>query len=146
MTMTFTPNNTIERATARSLQRHADLQARSTHVATARVQQPATGMPSINLVLAAAVAIAIVFALVIGLGGDAAANGPLQPVSPDSQMVDAIEVYVVQQGDTLWAIATEVARPGEDVRPIVDSLKELTGGSSLDVGQRIVIDHTTIRG
>ncbi len=100
----------------------------------------------INLVVAAVLALAIIGALV-GFGGDAAANGPVEPVSDQSQLVDdTIEVYIVQPGDTLWAIATEVARPGEDIRPIVDSLKALTGGAQLDIGQRIIIDHATIRG
>lgn len=137
MTMTLTPNNNISRT---------QVGPRTQAEATTAVAPSGSGMPSINLVLAAALALTIVFAFVIGFGGDAAANGPLQPVSADSQVVDTIEVYVVQPGDTLWAIASEVARPGEDVRPIVDSLKDITGGSSLDVGQRIIIDHTTIRG
>ena len=104
-----------------------------------------TSRPSINVLIAAALAFVIVAAFV-GFGGDAAANGPLEPVSPDSEVIDAIEIYVVQPGDTLWAIAGQVARPGEDIRPIVDELKTLTGDARLDVGQRIVIDHATIRG
>lgn len=101
--------------------------------------------PAINLMVAALLALAIIAALV-GFGGDAAANGPLEPVSERSELVaDTIEIYIVQPGDTLWAIATEVARPGEDIRPIVDSLKDLTGGAQLDIGQRIIIDHATIR-
>ena len=105
-----------------------------------------TDGPVINLVVAALLALAIIGALV-GFGGDAAANGPVEPVSDRSQLVDdTIEVYIVQPGDTLWAIATEVARPGEDIRPIVDALKELTGGAQLDIGQRVIIDHATIRG
>jgi hypothetical protein len=94
--------------------------------------------------LAVATAAAIVAAFV-GLGGDAAANGPLQPASDQSAIVDTIEIYIVQPGDTLWSIATGVSVEGEDVRPIVDHLKSVAGGSALDVGQRIVIDHAAIR-
>ena len=111
-----------------------------------RQHNAGTDGPVINLVVAALLALAIIGALV-GFGGDAAANGPVEPVSDQSQLVDdTIEVYIVQPGDTLWAIATEVARPGEDIRPIVDELKALTGGAQLDIGQRIIIDHATIRG
>ncbi len=106
---------------------------------------PSTPASSINLLLAAVLGLVIIIAFV-GFGGDAAANSPVQPVSPDAEIVDAIEVYVVRPGDTLWAIASEVARPGEDVRPIVDELKVLTGGSQLEIGQQIIIDHMTIRG
>ena len=114
--------------------------------AAAPNQSSASDGLSINMLLAAALAFAIIAALV-GFGGDAAANGPLQPASEDSALIDdTIEVYVVQPGDTLWAVATEVARPGEDVRPIVDALKEITGGAQLDIGQQIVIDHATIGG
>jgi len=106
----------------------------------ARTQSP----PAINTWLAVATA-AVIVAAFVGLGGDAAANGPLQPASDRSAIVDTIEIYVVQPGDTLWSIATEVSVEGEDVRPIVDHLKSVAGGSALDVGQRIIIDHATIR-
>ena len=102
--------------------------------------------PSINLLAATALAFTIVAAFV-GFGGDAAANVAPQPLSAQSTLsTDAIEVYIVEPGDTLWAIATQLARPGEDIRPIVDALTEQTGGAYLDVGQRIVIDHSTLRG
>lgn len=99
---------------------------------------------SINAVLAALLAAMIVVAFV-GFGGDAAANGPLQPASSQSSVVDTIEIYVVQPGDTLWSIATAVSVEGEDIRPLVAHLKSVAGGASLDVGQRIIIDHATMR-
>ncbi len=102
------------------------------------------GSPSINLLFAAILA-AVIVAAFVGFGGDAAANGPLQPASEHSSVVDTIEIYVVQPGDTLWSIATAVSVEGEDIRPLVDHLKDVAGGSSLDVGQRIVIDHATMR-
>ncbi len=87
----------------------------------------------------------VVIAAVLGFGGDAAATGTVQPASDTSEVQDAIEIYIVQPGDTLWAIAGSIAMPGEDVRPLVDSLQEASGDSNLEVGQRIIIDHTMIR-
>ncbi len=46
--------------------------------------------------------------------------------------------YVVQPGDTLWAIARRLA-PGTDPRPLVDELKRDAGGAVLRVGQRLEI-------
>jgi len=120
---------------------HAHVSSQATSVPQGEAE---TGPTSINLILAALLGVAIVAAFV-GFGGDAAANGPLQPASAQSSVVDTIEIYVVQPGDTLWSIATEVSVDGEDIRPLVDHLKAVAGGSSLDVGQRIVIDHATIR-
>jgi nucleoid-associated protein YgaU len=44
---------------------------------------------------------------------------------------------VVQQGDTLWSIATTVAGGGADVRAVVDEIQRLNGlhGSELVPGQ-----------
>lgn len=104
----------------------------------------ARGSLSINAALAVVLA-AVIVAAFVGFGGDAAANGPLEPASSQSEVIDTIEIYIVQPGDTLWSIATTVSLPGEDVRPLVDHLKGAAGGSSLDVGQRIIIDHATMR-
>ena len=51
----------------------------------------------------------------------------------------------MQPGDTLWGIAEEITRPGDDTSALVDGLSELTGSASLEVGQRIVIDHLALR-
>jgi|FLYL01.1.fsa_nt_gi hypothetical protein len=49
--------------------------------------------------------------------------------------------YVVSPGDTLWALADEIAPPGEDVRKWVYLIEELNGltGSDLRVGQRLLL-------
>ena len=97
--------------------------------------------------LALALVLAIVAVAVIGFGSDAAATNDdpavvSQPAVSESvaAVPDAIEIYVVQPGDTLWEIATELAAPGEDVRQLVDALEEIAGGSQLDVGQRLIIE------
>jgi len=46
--------------------------------------------------------------------------------------------YVVQPGDTLWSIARRL-QPEGDVRPLVDRLVDLNGGTDLAVGQRLPI-------
>ncbi len=117
---------------------------RSPSINSPSINSPSINSPSINTVLAAILA-AVIVAAFVGFGGDAAANGPLQPASEHSSVVDTIEIYVVQPGDTLWSIATAVSVDGEDIRPLVDHLKSVAGGSALDVGQRIVIDPATMR-
>ena len=47
-------------------------------------------------------------------------------------------VRVIDVGDTLWAIAAEIA-PEADRRGVVDTLAQRNGGSGLQVGQRLVI-------
>ena len=49
-----------------------------------------------------------------------------------------VQFHVVQPGETLWSIATELDPEG-DVRDTVDQLAELNGGSALSVGQRLVL-------
>jgi LysM repeat protein len=44
--------------------------------------------------------------------------------------------YVVQPGDTVWAIARRL-QPEGDVRPLVDRIADRTDGGALVVGQRI---------
>ena len=96
---------------------------------------------AINGLFAVVIALVIIVTLVV-TGGDAAADSPA-PVGEPS--IDAIEVYIVQPGDTLWAIASERAQPGDDVQSLVAVLGESAGSASLEVGQRIVIDHMELR-
>ncbi len=42
--------------------------------------------------------------------------------------------YVVQPGDTLWAIA-ELRYPGEDLARVVDAMVTLNGGATIQPGQ-----------
>ena len=49
------------------------------------------------------------------LAGHATAGGSRPTHRP-------VHVYLVQPGDTLWAIATRTVGPGADPRPLVDAL------------------------
>ena len=50
------------------------------------------------------------------------------------------EIYVVQSGDTLWSIAMSIDGDG-DPRGTVDRLAEINGGSSLYIGQRLILGN-----
>jgi nucleoid-associated protein YgaU len=73
-------------------------------------------------------ALAVVFLMI---GGSAEADVPTPPPAE----------YVVQPGDTLWAIASAVATPGADLRPLVADIARLSGidADSLQPGQILLI-------
>jgi hypothetical protein len=79
---------------------------------------------------------------VLGLALAAGAGGATLSAHADGPSVGTeVERLVVQPGDTLWAIAAEVAAPGEDVRDVVLMLmrmNELPSGG-LAAGQTIVV-------
>ena len=85
-----------------------------------------------------AVAVAFVV-LVVGVilvmafvGGRASADG-----SSDVEVRPAA-VHIVRPGDTLWDLALALA-PDRDPRVVVAALERAAGGSTLRVGQRIVL-------
>ncbi|MFN3217568.1 MAG: LysM peptidoglycan-binding domain-containing protein [Acidimicrobiales bacterium] len=53
---------------------------------------------------------------------------------------EAQTVIVVQPGDTLWSIAEDLD-PDGDLRATVDRLADRNGGSTLTVGQRLVVSE-----
>ena len=48
------------------------------------------------------------------------------------------EIYIVAPGDTLWSIASAIDADG-DPRDTVDRLAGLNGGSSIYIGQRLIL-------
>ena len=84
--------------------------------------------------------------------GDVTASIPtVTPISASAQpintTVNGVDIsmafvqgegfYVVQQGDTLWSIASSLT--SGNIRNYVHSLIELNGGASIDVGQRLIV-------
>lgn len=67
------------------------------------------------------------------LGGRALAGGPGEPVE--------VVPYTIAQGETVWALASTVALPGEDVRDVVADIIALNGRSTaeLRVGEQILL-------
>jgi len=83
--------------------------------------------------------VALLLGLVLGLVsfGQAAGAGR----TPEAEAGDALS-YVVQPGDTLWAIA--VSLTGGDPRPVVHALTDIAGGPMLQPGQRLLIPRHLI--
>jgi hypothetical protein len=63
--------------------------------------------------------------------------GPTRSDPAGSRLTDG-EPYVVRPGDTYWSIAAAIA-PDEDPRPVVDELRDATGGRVLQTGDRLVL-------
>src|SRR3712207_5305685 len=77
--------------------------------------------------------LAVLMGAVLALGGYSAATDARGPAQPH-------RTVVVEEGDTLWGIASEVAGSG-DVREVVHELQELNAlpGPELVEGQRIAV-------
>jgi nucleoid-associated protein YgaU len=62
---------------------------------------------------------------------------------PQRHVVQAparVRHVMVRPGDTLWAIASRVAGPGADPRPVVDAIARANHlGATLAVGARLVV-------
>lgn len=89
-------------------------------------------------ILVAAVLSSVVFlaSLVAGeVAGQVNGSPGSTPVGAAGEPV----VYVVQPGDSLWAIAERITPSGVDVRHTVDRLAAASGGPLLHPGQKIVL-------
>lgn len=82
--------------------------------------------------------VVVVLALFAVVGGSlvatrAAAEGPSTGIE--------VQRYVVAPGDTLWEIATGLARPGEDLRNVVQRIEVLNDMTSASViaGEEILL-------
>ncbi len=82
-------------------------------------------------------AVAFVTALAISVGvavDDGLADRGGDPASTSA--VGRSSTYVVQPGDTMWAIAQRL-NPGGDLTGYVDALMSLNGGSVIVAGQQL---------
>ena len=68
--------------------------------------------------------------LVIGVGE--------KQVGADLTSNASREIYIVAPGDTLWSIASTIDNDG-DPRDTIDRLADLNGGSSIYIGQRLIL-------
>ncbi|MCH7790366.1 MAG: LysM peptidoglycan-binding domain-containing protein [Acidobacteria bacterium] len=85
----------------------------------------------LGLVLAVvAVGLFVSIATISTAGADRTDGSPVFAGEPAS--------YIVQPGDSLWSIAEELA-PNADRRAVVDALADVSGGASLQPGQRIYL-------
>jgi len=91
-------------------------------------------------VLVAAVVLAAVTALAVqAIAGLARVDDSTGPEAVELQPVPvAGQRYIVQPGDTLWSIATEIA-PDDDPRAVVDALRDANGGPELQVGDELTL-------
>lgn len=73
------------------------------------------------------------------IAGLARVDGTARPEVVELHPVPvADQRYVVQPGDTLWSIATEIA-PDDDPRAVVDALREANGSPNLQVGDELIL-------
>ncbi|KAE8763323.1 LysM peptidoglycan-binding domain-containing protein, partial [Georgenia thermotolerans] len=80
--------------------------------------------------------LALVAAAAVAVGlGSAAGSAVAAPAAED------VATVTVAAGDTLWAVASEVARPGEDVRDVVATIAALNdlGEHQLRAGQQLLV-------
>ena len=84
-------------------------------------------------IVAVVLLLGVVLAVLTVFGSHSAATG-------DAGVPVQTRTVEVGEGDTLWAIASEVAKPGE-VREMVHQIEELNAlsGSALSVGQEIAV-------
>lgn len=99
-------------------------------------------------IVALALLLAVAVAVSVGVGAVWSAVTTAAPASAVAEPAGVAPVvvapvaagtptHVVQPGETLWSIATEI-QPEGDVRPLVDKLMERNGGSAtLAAGQRL---------
>jgi len=82
-----------------------------------------------------------VVSLLAVLAGAAVTFASQQAVAGEGGGAVPVNTRTVVAGETLWQIAGEYARPGQDVRDVVDELMELNGfhTGELRAGQEVLV-------
>lgn len=106
-----------------------------------RAQRPERALrPAGAVRLLALVVVMVVLAMAASIAGWVAGPGSgVDPVGAGTTP-EAQTIVVVQPGDTLWSIAADLD-PDGDLRATVDRLADRNGGSTLTVGQRLVVSE-----
>jgi Tfp pilus assembly protein FimV len=123
------------RATARP--RPTTRPRRAVAAGAVRVASPATYWRRRVAVVLVAVALVLVMARAgVALGGSTPAAPERHP-APSAQVSGSTGAStLVRPGDSLWSVAERLV-PGEDPRPVVDSLAEARHGTVLTPGETI---------
>lgn len=104
----------------------------ATLTATNQLQGRRSGVGAAGVLALAVLALALLLSSgVSGAIGADPLTGSDTPGAPSAR-------YVVQPGDTVWSIATELAEGG-DVRPVVDAIVEIRGSAPLQPGETILL-------
>lgn len=108
----------------------------------ARVSRPGSSLDQVYVRRRVAVGV-LAFVFCCGLwflgSGIASIAGASSPSEIPVLSIAPQETHVVQPGDTLWSIASDLEIDG-DLRPIVDQIAALNGGDAvLQPGQRLMI-------
>lgn len=87
----------------------------------------------IVLLLLTALVLSMTVVLVPGFISSATADSPSAPV--------AVEVFTIEQGQSLWHLASAITAPGDDVRDAVAVLVDLNNLATVDleVGQQLLV-------
>lgn len=101
-----------------------------------------SGVPVAGIAVAVAVVFGLLFAVRLTQGPPPTTEAA-EPTSGPRVPAPALpgpgdRIHIALPGDSLWSIALGLA-PDGDPRPIVDALAEANGGTSISIGQRIIV-------
>ncbi len=104
------------------------------HVADETTARPSARVYAIRRLVAAGLALALVFVV----GQMVAASMTANPAHPS--VSQGPSVHIVQPGESLWSIAQR-ERPHADMAQLVDELLRLNGSSTIRVGQELILPN-----
>jgi hypothetical protein len=84
----------------------------------------------------------VVTGVFLGSRAFAVGEGGLSPTTSEGDIVVlGADTYTVARGETLWGIAESLKGEGEDIRDVVEEIKELNGmdDSRIVAGEQILV-------